>query len=108
MLLCTLSTLQHQTGTIFGIFEEKEECLVDDDADLDEARQKCLLNTLQVHYTHTRQTYFEQCMHAVNADVVHNTYTVLMCWGDTSCTDCKPACYSSSSLYVLAAVVLHS
>eukprot|EP00611_Tribonema_gayanum_P013198 TRINITY_DN239_c0_g1_i4.p1 TRINITY_DN239_c0_g1~~TRINITY_DN239_c0_g1_i4.p1 ORF type:complete len:421 (-),score=138.59 TRINITY_DN239_c0_g1_i4:179-1381(-) len=35
------------TGTIFGIFEEKEECLVEDDADLDEARLKCLLNTLQ-------------------------------------------------------------
>ena len=39
------------TGTIFGIFEEKEECLVDDDATLDEARQKCLLNTLQVRST---------------------------------------------------------
>mmetsp|Transcript_11646 Transcript_11646/g.16533 ORF Transcript_11646/g.16533 Transcript_11646/m.16533 type:complete len:385 (-) Transcript_11646:50-1204(-) len=35
------------TGTIFGIFEEKEECLVDDDATLDEAREKCLINTLQ-------------------------------------------------------------
>jgi len=35
------------TGTIFGIFEEKEECLVDDDADLAEAQLKCLLNTLQ-------------------------------------------------------------
>ncbi|CAM9754119.1 unnamed protein product [Ectocarpus fasciculatus] len=35
------------TGTIFGIFEETEECIVDDDADMDEASQVCLLNTLQ-------------------------------------------------------------
>ncbi|CAM9663997.1 unnamed protein product [Ectocarpus sp. 6 AP-2014] len=30
------------TGTIFGIFEETEECIVDDDADMDEASQVCL------------------------------------------------------------------
>ncbi|CAM9570482.1 unnamed protein product [Choristocarpus tenellus] len=35
------------TGTIFGIFEENEECIVDDDMDMDEAAQMCLLNTLQ-------------------------------------------------------------
>ncbi|CAM9239301.1 unnamed protein product, partial [Phaeothamnion confervicola] len=35
------------TGTIFGIFEEKEECLVDDEMDLDSAAEMCLLNTLQ-------------------------------------------------------------
>ncbi|CAM9566733.1 unnamed protein product [Discosporangium mesarthrocarpum] len=35
------------TGTIFGIFEENEECIVDDNMDMDEAAQMCLLNTLQ-------------------------------------------------------------
>lgn len=35
------------TGTIFGIFEETEECIVEDDMDMDEAAQLCLLNTLQ-------------------------------------------------------------
>ncbi|CAN0287002.1 unnamed protein product, partial [Hapterophycus canaliculatus] len=35
------------TGTIFGIFEETEECIVDDEIDMDEAAQVCLLNTLQ-------------------------------------------------------------
>ncbi|KAJ1454935.1 fructose-1,6-bisphosphatase [Pelagophyceae sp. CCMP2097] len=38
------------TGTIFGIFEQTEECLVNDVAgggELDAAAQRCLLNTLQ-------------------------------------------------------------
>lgn len=35
------------TGTIFGIFEEKEECLIDESLDMTEQEQICLLNTLQ-------------------------------------------------------------
>ncbi|CAM9556396.1 unnamed protein product, partial [Chrysoparadoxa australica] len=36
------------TGTIFGIFEETEECLVDDEIDsIEAAAEKCLLATLQ-------------------------------------------------------------
>lgn len=35
------------TGTIFGIFEEKEECLVDPESSLNEQQMACLLQTLQ-------------------------------------------------------------
>jgi len=35
------------TGTIFGIFEEKEECLVDPEAPMTEQQMSCLLQTLQ-------------------------------------------------------------
>lgn len=35
------------TGTIFGIFEEQEECLIGDDEDISAAQERCLLNTLQ-------------------------------------------------------------
>jgi len=37
------------TGTIFGVFEQKEECLIDPEENLtaDEAQVRCLLNTLQ-------------------------------------------------------------
>merc|ERR1711988_511580 len=35
------------TGTIFGIFVEKEECLVDPEASMTEQQETCLLQTLQ-------------------------------------------------------------
>jgi fructose-1,6-bisphosphatase I len=35
------------TGTIFGIFEEQEECLVDPEAPITEQQMNCLLQTLQ-------------------------------------------------------------
>lgn len=36
------------TGTIFGIFLENEQCLIDPEGDISEQQQKCLINTLQV------------------------------------------------------------
>jgi len=35
------------TGTIFGIFEHDEECVVEDNKDMTEAEMKCLTNTLK-------------------------------------------------------------
>lgn len=36
------------TGTIFGIFLENEQCLIDPEGDISEQTQACLINTLQV------------------------------------------------------------
>lgn len=38
------------TGTIFGIFLEDDECLIDPEQDISQQQMACLLNTLQVRY----------------------------------------------------------
>jgi fructose-1,6-bisphosphatase len=41
------------TGTIFGIFLENEQCLIEPDSmDIDQQQLACLLNTLQVSHHH--------------------------------------------------------